>query len=405
MKDLKQFNWQIFVLLLVILLLGVVAIYSASTAKTEAGFITADYYIRQIIWIMLALAVLILVQLIPKTVLDLIIVPGYIISIILLIVVLFLPEVKGSHRWISLGLFNFQPSELAKITTILMLAKYLGKSHLSEGKILLIAFGITLLPVIFILLEPDLGTSIVFLFIMIAILSVSELPNFYIILLISPVLSILTSFSIPLFLLNILLLSFVLYKSKLANIVIGFVVVINTFFALLTPFIWNSLKVYQQNRILSFLDPTRDPLGAGYHIIQSKIAVGSGGISGKGWLLGTQKNLDFLPEHHTDFIFSVIGEEFGFLGCTILLAIYFLFLIQIAKSLRVLNRPENRYAVVGFLAYITFQLFVNIGMNLGIVPATGIPLPLISYGGSSLLINVASIAIILKYLNERSVFE
>jgi rod shape determining protein RodA len=404
MKDLKKFNWQIFGLLLLILVLGVVAIYSASTSKTDAGFVTADYYARQIVWIFMALAILILVQVIPKTILDILIVPGYIISIILLISVLFLPEIKGSHRWISMGLFNFQPSELAKITTILMLAKFLGKPHLSEGKTLLLAFSITLLPVSLILLEPDLGTSIVFLVVMLSILAVTDLPKFYLILLISPILSIITAFSIPILLLYLLLLSFVLYRSKLANIVIGFVVVINSFFALLTPFIWNSLKVYQQNRILSFIDPSRDPLGAGYHIIQSKIALGSGGISGKGWLMGTQKNLDFLPEHHTDFIFSVIGEEFGFLGCTILLAIYFLFLMQIAKSLRVLNRPESRYAVVGFLAYITFQLFVNIGMNLGIVPATGIPLPLISYGGSSLLINVASIAIILKYLNERSVF-
>ena len=174
---------------------------------------------------------------------------------------------------------------------------------------------------------------------------------------------------------------------------------------MITPLIWNGLKTYQQNRILTFIDPMRDPFGAGYHIIQSKIAIGSGGISGKGWLLGTQKNLNFLPEHHTDFIFSVIGEEFGFLGCTFILTLYFLFLIQIAKSVSLLNHLEERYTVIGFLTYLTFQLFVNIGMNIGIVPATGIPLPFISYGGSSLLVNVISVAIILKYLNERSVFK
>jgi len=237
-----------------------------------------------------------------------------------------------------------------------------------------------------------------------AILAVSELPFFYLILMVSPFFTIVTSFSIPIFIIYILILIFVLYKTKLANIVIGFVVAINTLIAILTPFIWNSLKGYQQNRILSFIDPTRDPFGAGYHIIQSKIAIGSGGFYGKGWLLGTQKNLNFLPEHHTDFIFSVIGEEFGFLGCTFILAVYFLFLIQIAKSVASLNRKENRYTVIGFLAYLTFQVFINIGMNIGIVPATGIPLPFISYGGSNLLINVIAVGIILKYLNERSVF-
>jgi rod shape determining protein RodA len=189
-----------------------------------------------------------------------------------------------------------------------------------------------------------------------------------------------------------------------APITITFLGVINSFIAVLTPVIWNGLKPYQQNRILTFIDPLRDPFGAGYQIIQSKIAIGSGGIWGKGLLMGTQKNLKFLPEHHTDFIFSVIGEEFGFFGCLIVLTLFFLFLYSLVRNIRKLKRNEAYYGAIGIVAYLAFQVFVNIGMNVGVVPTTGIPLPFISYGGSNLLINVMAVALILKYYNERSIF-
>ncbi|MBC8385532.1 MAG: rod shape-determining protein RodA, partial [Candidatus Cloacimonetes bacterium] len=233
----------------------------------------------------------------------------------------------------------------------------------------------------------------------------SKLPKYYLILIISPFLSIAFSFSIPIFIVFIMLLLFILYKSKLSFILIGFTAVTNIFLFFLTPFIWSSLKTYQQNRILTFLDPMRDPFGAGYQIIQSKISIGSGNLIGKGFLNGTQKNLNFLPEHHTDFIFSVIGEEFGFFGCLIVLSLFFLFLIRIVKGIEKLKRTETRCASVGILSILAFQIFINIGMNIGIAPTTGIPLPFISYGGSSLLINVISTALILKFLKERKIFE
>ncbi|MCK4312886.1 MAG: FtsW/RodA/SpoVE family cell cycle protein, partial [Candidatus Cloacimonetes bacterium] len=232
-----------------------------------------------------------------------------------------------------------------------------------------------------------------------------DLPTFYLILIISPIISMITSFSIIVFIIYLIILIYVLYKTNLDKVTIGFAAVINTFFFFITPVIWNNLKEYQQNRILSFIDPMRDPFGAGYQMIQSRIAIGSGGFFGKGFLIGTQKNLNFLPEHHTDFIFSVIGEEFGFLGCTILLLIYFLFVFRISRNIISLKRREFRFAAVGILAYITFQIFINVGMNIGIVPTTGIPLPFISYGGSNLLINILGIGIILKYLTEISIFE
>ena len=179
--------------------------------------------------------------------------------------------------------------------------------------------------------------------------------------------------------------------------VISLVTIVNVFLSIITLVFWNTLKSYQQNRILTFIDPSRDPLGAGYQIIQSKIAIGSGGMYGKGFLAGTQKNLQFVPEHHTDFIFSVIGEEFGFVGSIIYIFVFALFLLRIVHLIFKMQEKEYQLASGGILGYLTFQIFINVGMNLGIMPTTGIALPFISYGGSSLLLNTTAIALILKF--------
>ncbi len=400
----RKFEWMIFGLLMLLLIIGIVSIYTASSRRIGEDFIFANYYIKQFIWIIISMFILFLLLKAPSAIIEISIFPIYIFTILSLVLVLFLPEIKGSHRWISLGPVNFQPSELAKLFTIMAISKLISKPFLNDGQILLRSFIITLIPITLILLEPDLGTALTFFVILFSILLVSDLPKFYLILIISPMLSIITSISIWIFIAYILLLVYTLYRSNLDKVIIGFVVTINTFIFFITPIFWNSLKDYQQNRILTFINPMRDPFGAGYQIIQSKIAIGSGGIFGKGFLLGTQKNMNFLPEHHTDFIFSVIGEEFGFFGCTFILLIYFLFLYKIAKSIRKIKRKEYQFVSVGILAYISFQIFINIGMNLGIVPTTGIPLPFISYGGSNLLVNVVAIGFILKYLNERSIF-
>jgi len=400
----KRFEWIIFGLLVTFLVIGIVSIYTASSTKVADDFLFNNYYIKQFIWIIISMLILFFLLKTPNAVIDVSIFPIYTITILLLIWVLFLPEIKGSHRWINLGIVNFQPSEFAKLFTILTISKLISKPLLSDGQILLRAFTVTIVPVILILLEPDLGTALTFLVILFSILIVSDLPKFYLILIVSPILSITFSFSIWIFIIYALLLIYFLYRSNLDKVIIGFVVALNTFIFFITPIFWNSLKDYQQNRILTFINPMRDPFGAGYQIIQSKIAIGSGGLFGKGFLMGTQKNMNFLPEHHTDFIFSVIGEEFGFFGCTFILLLYFLFLYKIAKSIRKIKRKEYRFVSVGILAYLTFQIFINIGMNLGIVPTTGIPLPFLSYGGSNLLINVTAIGFILKYLNERSIF-
>ncbi|MBN1948465.1 MAG: rod shape-determining protein RodA [Candidatus Cloacimonetes bacterium] len=401
----RKIDWALIAILFLLLISGVVAIYSASTTRIGQELVTENYYLKQFIWIIISLVLLVFLFQIPSAIIDFLIVPVYLFSLLLLLAVLFLPEVKGAHRWIQLGFLNIQPSEIAKIATILLLAKLLAKPHLTEKQILFRSFPVTLIPVILILMEPDLSTSLVFFVIMFAILAASDLPNFYLLLMFSPLISMITSFNLVLFLICLLLIIILLYKSRLSTITISFVAVINVFIFIITPVLWGQLRPYQQNRILTFIDPLRDPFGAGYQIIQSKIAIGSGRVLGKGFLAGTQKNLKFLPEHHTDFIFSVLGEEFGFLGCLIILILFFLLLYRLSRCVNKLKVSENRFAAVGILSYLSFQIFVNIGMNAGIVPATGIPLPFISYGGSNLIINVLAIGLILKALHERSIFE
>ncbi len=400
----KNFDWIIFFLLLLLMFSGVFFIYSASSTKVGNVITTENYYLKQILWIIISIIMLFILQKIPYNIIDIFIVPLYIFSLILLVLALFFPQVKGSHRWIQLGFMNFQASELAKLSLILIIAKFLSKSRLSEIAILRTVILFSLGPIILILMEPDLGTALTIIFSVFAILAVSDLPFFYLILFISPLFSIITSFSLLLYGIYIVALILILLRINLSKVVIGFTVVINSFFFFITPIIWNNLKTYQQERILSFINPMHSPFGSGYQIIQSKIAIGSGGLLGKGFLSGTQKNLNFLPEHHTDFIFSVIGEEFGFLGCMFLLLFLFLFLFRISNRILSLNRKVFRYAAVGMLAYLSFQIVVNVGMNIGIMPTTGIPLPFISYGGSNLLINVLAVGLILKFINEKSIF-
>lgn len=401
----KNFDWIIFILLLTLMISGIFFIYSASSTKIGQSFETKNYYIKQIVWILLSIILLWIVQRVPYAAIDFLIIPTYIITLFLLVLVLFLPEIKGSHRWISLGFMNFQPSELAKVSIVLLVSKLISKPFISDKKIIGNTLMITLLPIALIVLQPDLGTALIILISILTILAVSDFSFFYLVLIISPIFSVVTSFSPILFISYLLILIFFLLRTNLSKVIVGFTAVINVFFFIITPIIWNNLHEYQQDRILSFINPARNPFGSGYQIIQSKIAIGSGGLFGKGFLMGTQKNLDFLPEHHTDFIFSIIGEEFGFLGCLFLLTLFFVFLYRLANKISGLKRKENRYAAVGLFAYLTFQISINIGMNIGIMPTTGIPLPFISYGGSNMLINVLGIGLILKFIKEKSIFK
>jgi rod shape determining protein RodA len=261
----------------------------------------------------------------------------------------------GAQRWIQIGAFNLQPSEFTKLSLILMLAYYLGRRHdkVLRIKSFLIPFFLTAIPAVLILKQPDLGTDLVLFPILFSMLFIYGTE--------------------------------IKYMAGFFLLTAGFL-----------PIFWNMLRSYQKQRLLVFINPNMDPLGAGYTIIQSKIAVGSGRLFGKGWLSGTQNYLNFLPERHTDFIFSVVGEEWGFVGSMILLTFYFLL---IKRMLHILDMTENVYGrllIAGIATMLFFQVVINIGMTIGFFPVVGITLPLISYGGSSLLTTFIGIAIVLS---------
>ncbi|HPN40333.1 MAG TPA: rod shape-determining protein RodA [Candidatus Cloacimonadota bacterium] len=397
----KKFDWNLAVLLLILICMGCVAIFTASTTTIGQHSSTENHWWKQIIFAGIAIGAILLLLKLPMPIFDIVVLPLFLANLLALVLVLFTPAVNGSHRWFSFLGLNYQPSESAKLFTILMVARIISKDHLNKLKQVLYGVGLVLVPMLLIIIEPDFGTTLVFMFALLSMLVAAEVPLFYILLMVSPVVSIMSSLSWVAVVIWLALLVFLLLRVRLSWVAITIAGIVNVFIALIMPVFWNGLKDYQQNRILTFMDPMRDPLGAGYQIIQSKIAVGSGAIIGKGWLQGTQKNMNFLPEHHTDFIFSVIGEEFGFVGSTLLLFVFTLFFLRLINAMGEIKVKERKIASAGILAYLMFQTFINIGMNIGVVPATGIPLPFISYGGSNLLINALAVGVVLKYLNER----
>ena len=357
--------FDLFSLLLIFLigLTGVLTLYSSTQGTPEAQGILLHE--KQMIWWILGVVGLVALLLIDYRHLEHFAYGIYLVSLASLgYVLLFGRSISGARRWIDLGVFQFQPSELIKLTLILALAKYFHH-HRSSGPYGLLElkapFLIFLVPFPLVLLEPDLGTAIILLLIFFSILLFLGLRRHSIA---------------------------ILLVLGIASIPAG----------------WFCLKDYQKDRILTYLDPSRDPLGSGYHILQSKIAIGSGGFWGKGFLHGTQARLHFLPEQHTDFIFSVFAEEWGFFGSLLLLLAY---LVVILWGLNICSRAKDPFGMIVSLG-ITFLLFwhvtINISMGVGLLPVVGIPLPLFSYGGSFLIATLLGIGLLLNICIRRFVF-
>ena len=267
----------------------------------------------------------------------------------------------GAKRWVNIGFLNLQPSEFMKIALILALAKYFHDTHIYKIHsifYLITPIIMTLLAVFYILRQPDLGTSIILLLTAITIFFASGV--------------------------------------KIWKFILSFIIGIFSI-----PFLWLGLKSYQQQRIITFLNPDSDPLGAGYNITQSKIAIGSGGFLGKGYLSGTQGQLNFLPESETDFIFTVFAEEFGFLGSLILITIYSLIFIRCINISLNLKSYFFKLVTIGLSSFLFFHFFINIAMVTGIIPVVGAPLPLLSYGGTMLIVTLSSFAIILNIASHK----
>ena len=355
----RQFDAVMFFCIISLVLLGVLMIYSATFQSASQ-----DMYIRQLQWFAVALVVFFILLNIDYHVLADSSLPLYIGSLVLLVAVLiFGKRISGAKSWFTLGYFNFQPSEIAKIMAVLFLAKYLS----DETRMFLVfrdfvlAGAIMLVPMFLIILQPDMGTTLTFL------------PP----------------------LIVLMFLAGMRYKWILAAIFAGIACM---------PLFWLFLKPYQKDRILTFVDPTKDPLGAGYQIIQSKIAVGSGRIFGKGlFSKQTQAYLDYIPEKHTDFIFSVLAEDFGLIGVVLTLGVYFILMVRMLSTAKQARDRVGVFIVMGLFSVFVFHFVVNVGMIVGLMPITGLPLPLMSYGGSSLISTLAAMAIIMNVRMRRFV--
>jgi len=338
-----------------LLLIGLFSLMglSLTVLYSVAGY---EMLIRQVIRLGIALAVMFVIAQIPPKMYQRWTPAIFVIIVLLLIAVLVFGHIgKGAQRWIDLGFTKFQPSEIMKLIMPLMVAYYISEYNLPPRlKEIFVSLLIVLIPTLLIAVQPDLGTSILVAASGVFVLFLSGISWLYI--------------------------------AIAASAVVAFV-----------PILWFYLMHdYQRSRVLTLFNPESDPLGAGYHIIQSKIAIGSGGLSGKGWLQGTQSQLEFLPERHTDFIFSVFSEEFGFIGILMLLTIY---LFIIARGLWIANQAQDAFTklVAGSITLTFFvYVFVNIGMVSGLLPVVGVPLPLISYGGTSIVTLIAGFGILMS---------
>ncbi len=354
-----SFDWFTFALIILLSIIGIITIYSATRPPIETGT-HPDFYLKQILWLLISIIVLFVVISFDYIWLNRFSYILYVIGILLLVIVLFAGKTTmGAQRWLNLGILSFQPSEVFKLIFILGLSTYLtnrGESILKSIPLKgIIVFAA--IPAFLVIKQPDLGTSIL-----------------------------------------IMILFVVLIISKGLNKRI--IVLALTIGLISMPFLghvaWNNLKDYQKNRIIAFIDPDIDPSGVGYHVNQSKITIGSGGFLGKGYLKGTQGALKFLPEKHTDFIFSVFAEEWGFLGSIFLIAVYLMLFLRGINTAMLAKDEFGRLVATGITAMFFIYFFVNIGMTLGMMPIVGVPLPFMSYGGTALLSNFIAAGILIN---------
>jgi len=381
---------------LILTLIGVAFVFSATSmasASAEHGL-----YLKQIAYLLLALLSGGLMAAVPYRVYE-----GrtayllYGVGLGLLVLTLFIGHVGlGAQRWLGWGPVKIQPSELAKVATVILLASQLGdrKKDLTQIRNLVRPILTAGIPFLLVLKQPDLGTSVAFVAMLLTMLYWAGLPLLYLFFLISPIANVALSFYTPAWFVFLGVLAVILYRSRIRLLPLLLVVGVNLIVGIATPQIWNHLQPYQKQRITTFLDPGADAYGAGYQIIQSKIAIGSGQVFGKGYLHGTQKGLAFLPEQHTDFIYSVVGEETGFVGSAVVASLY---LLLILRGIRVAHHARNKFGgllAIGMTSIFLYHVLVNIWMTVGLAPVTGLPLPLLSYGGSSLVASFLQVGLI-----------
>ena len=377
-------------------MVGIAGLLIASTQR-QADY--ADWYHH---WITAAGGIVLALGLerLPLQRLRPLLIPIYGVTVISLIAVRLIGTTAlGAQRWISVGPLNVQPSEFAKIAAILLVAAVLSRHPVERPVDLLRPLGVIAIPWLLVFIQPDLGTSLVFGALMLTMLYWSGMPFEWVVLLLSPLATALISGLLPWALVIwIPLMAVLSYKAlpwrRLAVII---TLAIHSLMALITPWLWmNGLKDYQRDRLVLFLDPSQDPLGGGYHLLQSTVGIGAGGWFGTGLLQGQLTKLRFIPEQHTDFIFSALGEETGFIGCLLVVLGFALLmgrLLQIARNAR---SDFESLVVVGIGTMLMFQVVVNIFMTIGLGPITGIPLPFLSYGRSAMVVNFLCLGLCLS---------
>jgi rod shape determining protein RodA len=389
----------LFVLVVGLSVFGVAMVFSAGVLDVPYT-VVAGLWRAQLLWLVLALLLMPVVMQVSPRMLQAGALPLYSLALVLLALTLVIGTGAGTSegvpRWIVIGPLRLHTAEFAKIPVILMLSSVLSDWREPPTSLFQLWKPIAVVapPMVLVLGQPDLGTMIVFAFMLVGMLYWAGTPVRLIFFLVSPALSLILAFHTGLWSVWFLVLLGVLWYSRAKIQEFALLFVLNVVTGTLALPFWNSLAQYQKNRILVFLDPAIDPRGAGYNLIQSRVAIGSGGLTGKGFTEGSQKRLAFLPEQHTDFMFSVIGEEWGFLGVTAIILAFAVIFWRLVRVAYLANDPFASLVPFGLFSAWFIHVLVNTGMTIGIMPITGIPLPFLSYGGSFLLINLLGLAVI-----------
>ena len=383
--------------------LGMVAVAGLLIASTQRQADYADWYHH---WITAAVGVVIalVIERLPLLRLRPFLVPIYILTLISLVAVRVIGTTAlGAQRWISIGGMNVQPSEFAKIAAILLVAAVLARHPVERPVDLLRPLGVIAIPWLLVFIQPDLGTSLVFGALMLTMLYWSGMPIEWVVLLLSPLVTALLSGLFPWGLAAwIPLMAGLAFRSlPWKRFAAALVIAIHGAMAMITPWLWmHGLKDYQRDRLVLFLNPAQDPLGGGYHLLQSTVGIGSGGLFGTGLLQGELTKLRFIPEQHTDFIFSALGEELGFIGCLLVVLGFALFMGRLLQVARNARSDFEALVVIGIGTMVMFQVVVNIFMTIGLGPVTGIPLPFLSYGRSAMVVNFVSLGLCLSVVRQ-----
>ncbi|MDR3627733.1 MAG: rod shape-determining protein RodA [Ignavibacteriaceae bacterium] len=383
LKD--KFDLGLAIPALILFCIGLAAIYSSTLHNPHA----VGNFNKQLFFGVASIILFFVIYSVPTNVFRSVAVPTYIVSLLLLVVVLVIGKrVSGAKAWLGLAGLGFQPSELAKLGTAMVLAAFLSRKNtaIDSFKDIFLALLLGLVPIALVLAEPDVGTTFVFTGLIIVMLFWKGISLFGLFVVLSPaILAISSLLGVYYFVAGLVLVVISLFMFRKDIFFSASIFTINLAVGFFTSYVLKALKEHQQARIRSFINPAADPLGAGYNAIQAKVAIGSGGLWGKGFLAGSQTQLQFIPEQWTDFIYCVIGEEFGFIGTITVLGLFLFLFIRILKLASTAKDEFLSLVLIGILSIYFIHFLVNVGMVVGIVPVVGIPLPFVSYGGSSLL--------------------